>query len=190
MMPVTPHTAEELWESAGFDGLVSACQLPGADPGAISAASEYGETRIRDVMSDITEIRKIAGIEPSRIILYTSAEWKREVMRKGAAMMTEGTLTVPALTKACMSDDAIKRNGKVAQELAKKVAIEFPRSSVEAKRPVYETDETALLSGAAGFLSEETGLKVEVFSADAEDLYDPQNKARAAAPGRPAILLE
>ena len=111
-------------------------------------------------------------------------------MRKGAAMMAEGTLTVPALTKACMSDDAIKRNGKAAQELAKKVAIEFPRSTVEAKRPVYETDETALLSGAAGFLSEETGLKVEVFSADAEDLYDPQNKARAAAPGRPAILLE
>ena len=190
MMPVTPHTAEELWESAGFDGLVSACQLPEADPDAISAASEYGENLIRDVMSDITEIRKIAKMEPSRIVLYTSAEWKREVMRKGAAMLAEGELTVPGLTKACMSDESIKRNGKAAQELAKKVAIEFPRSSPESKRPLYETDEFSLLSSAKGFLAEETGLEVEVLSADSEGLYDPQNKARAAAPGRPAILLE
>ena len=136
-------------------------------------------------MSDITEIRKIAKMEPTRIVLYTSAEWKREVMRKGAAMLAEGGLTVPALTKACMSDESIKRNGKAAQELAKKVAIEFPRSSPESKRPLYETDEFSLLSSA-----EETGLEVEVLSADAEGVYDPQNKARAAAPGRPAILLE
>ena len=190
MMPVTPHTAEELWESAGFDGLVSANQLPEADPEMISAASEYGENLIRDVMSDIIEIRKIAGIEPTRIILYTSAEWKREVMRKAAAMMQDGKLTIPDLTKACMSDENIKRNGKAASELAKKVAVEFPRSTVEAKRPVYETDETALLTSAIGFLSDETGLKVDVYSADAEDLYDPQKKSRAASPGRPAILLE
>ena len=47
-----------------------------------------------------------------------------------------------------------------------------------------------MLSSAKGFLAEETGLEVEVLSADAEGVYDPQNKARAAAPGRPAILLE
>ena len=190
MMPVTPHTAEELWESAGFEGLVSANQLPEADPEMISAASEYGENLIRDVMSDITEIRKIAGIEPTRIILYTSAEWKREVMRKAAPMMQDCRLTIPDLTKACMSDENIKRNGKAASELAKKVAVEFPRSTIEAKRPVYETDETALLTSAIRFLSDETGLKVDVYSADAEDLYDPQKKSRAASPGRPAILLE
>ena len=50
--------------------------------------------------------------------------------------------------------------------------------------------ETALLTSAIGFLSDETGLKVDVYSADAEDLYDPQKKSRAASPGRPAILLE
>ncbi len=190
MMPITPHTAEELWESAGFDGLVSAGQLPEADESRISPASEYGENLIRDIMSDITEIRKIAGIEPKRIVLYTSADWKREVMRKAAAMMADGKLTVPDLTKACMSDENIKKNGKAASELAKKVAIEFPRSTIESKRPVYETDESALLGSAKAFLSDETGLDVEVLSADQPDLYDPQNKARAAAPGRPAILLE
>lgn len=190
MMPVTPHMAEELWERAGFEGLVSASLLPAADVSLISPTAEYGEDLIREVMSDITEIRKIAGIDARRVVLYTSAEWKREVMRRGAAMMEAGTLTVPDLTKACMSDEAIRANGKAASELAKKVAIEFPRSSLETKRLLFETDEYALLESAAGFLADETGLEVEVHSADEDGVYDPQKKARAAAPGRPAILLE
>ena len=160
------------------------------DQSVISAASEHGEDMIRDVMSDITEIRKIAGIEAKRVVLYTSPEWKREVMRRAAAMRESGELSVPALTKACMTDEAIKRNGKAASELAKKVAIDFSRSEPGAWEPVYSTDEFALLSGAKEFLSDEIGLEVDVLSADAEDVYDPQKKARAAAPGRPAILLE
>ena len=57
-------------------------------------------------------------------------------------------------------------------------------------KPVYETDEQAFLESAVGFLSDELGLEVAVYRADAEGVYDPQNKARQAAPGRPAILLE
>ncbi|MBR6204159.1 MAG: leucine--tRNA ligase [Candidatus Methanomethylophilaceae archaeon] len=190
MMPVTPHTAEELWEHAGFEGLVSAGQLPEADSAKISAGAEYGENLIRDIMSDIGEVRKIAKIEPSRIILYTSPKWKRDVMSRAVEMLDKGELSVPALTKACMSDEAIKKNGKAASELAKKVAVDFARSSADSKRPLFETDEFALLSGAKDFLADETGLPVEIMDADAEGIYDPQNKARAAVPGRPAIFLE
>ena len=35
-------------------------------------------------------------------------------MRRAAAMRESGELSVPALTKACMTDEAIKRNGKAA----------------------------------------------------------------------------
>jgi len=111
-------------------------------------------------------------------------------MRKAAAMKESGELSIPSLTKACMSDEAIKRNGKAASELAKKVALDFSRSDLSAWTPVFESDEYALLDGARGFLSDELGLQVDVFRADSEGLYDPQNKARQAAPGRPAILLE
>ncbi len=190
MMPVTPHTAEELWEAAGFDGLVSAQELPEPDQSLISESAEYGETKLRDLMSDIIEVRKFVGIDAKRVVLYTSPEWKREVMRRGAAMKEAGTLSVPELTKACMSDETIKRNGKAASELAKKVAIDFSRSDLAMWKPVYETDEQAFLESAAGFLSDELGLEVAVYRADAEGVYDPQNKARQAAPGRPAILLE
>ena len=188
MTPVTPHIAEEMWESCGFEGLASASQLP--EPSGISAEAEYGEDLIREVMSDIGEVRKIAKIEPSKIILYTSAGWKRNVMAQAASMASDGSLSVPALTKWCMSDESIKRNGKAASEFAKKTAVEFSRSSPGSRRPVFETDERALLSSAKAFLSEETGLPVEVYGADDDGLYDPQGKSKAASPGRPAILLE
>lgn len=124
------------------------------------------------------------------MVLYTSPEWKREVMRRAAVMKEAGELTVPGLTKACMSDETIKRNGKAASELAKKVAIDFSRSDLAQWEPVYSSDEFALLDGAKAFLSDELGLQIDVYPADSEGLYDPQNKARQAAPGRPAILLE
>jgi leucyl-tRNA synthetase len=175
MMPVTPHIAEELWEQAGFEGLVSSNQLPIADETKISVSAEYGENLLRDVMSDITEIRKIAGIEVKKIVLYTSAQWKKDVMN---------------LTKACMAREDLRKNGKAVSSLAQKVAVEFQRSTVEQKLPVVETDETRLFSDAAAFLSEENGVPVEVYFADAEGIYDPQGKAKVAIPGRPAIYLE
>jgi leucyl-tRNA synthetase len=190
MMPVTPHIAEELWEQAGFEGLVSAGQLPEADMSVISAEAEYGEGLIRDLMSDIAEVRKIVDIEPTKVAVFTTPAWKRAVMEKARDMQATGTLTVPDLIKACMADDAIKSNGKAASEMAKKVAVDFSRSAPGSKDAVLSTDEYALLHSAEQFLSDETGLEVRVYSADAEGIPDPNNKARQAAPGRPAISLE
>jgi len=190
MMPVTPHIAEELWEQAGFEGLVSAGQLPEADASLISAEAEYGEGLIRDLMSDIAEVRKIVDIKPTKVAVFTTPAWKRAVMEKARDMQSAGTLTVPDLIKACMADDAIKSNGKAASEMAKKVAVDFSRSAPGSKDAVLSTDEYALLHSAEQFLSEETGLEVRVYSADAEGIPDPNNKARQAAPGRPAISLE
>ncbi len=190
MMPVTPHTAEELWSQAGFEGLVSAGQLPEPDQSKISASAEYGENLIRDLMSDITEIRSIAKIDVNKIVLYTSAQWKKDVMSLALDMVKDGKLTIPDLTKACMAKEELRKNGKAVSSLAQKVAVEFQRSSIEQKQPIVETDETVLLKDAAAFLSEENGVPVEVYSGDDADRYDPQDKAKVAVPGRPAIYLE
>ncbi|MBO5547153.1 MAG: leucine--tRNA ligase, partial [Candidatus Methanomethylophilaceae archaeon] len=123
-------------------------------------------------------------------VLYTSAQWKKDVMSMALDMMKEGKLTIPDLTKACMANEELRKNGKAVSSLAQKVAVEFQRSTVEQKLPLVITDETALFSSAAKFLSEENGVPVEVYSADADGIYDPQGKAKVAVPGRPAIFLE
>ncbi|UAL07116.1 MAG: leucine--tRNA ligase [Candidatus Methanogranum gryphiswaldense] len=188
MMPITPHVAEELWSIAGFQGLVSAAQFPEARE--ISSNTEYNEDFIRGVMSDIAQIRKVANIEPKNIVIYTSPAWKVEVMTFALEMMKDGNLDIPSLTKRCMADENMRKNGKAVSEFAKKTATEFIRSTVDAKRPIVELDETAFLRSCEGFLSTELGTSVKVYSADQEELYDPQNKSKVAVPGRPAILLE
>lgn len=188
MMPVTPHVAEELWSMAGFEGLVSAAEYPEAHK--ISAKAEYGEDFVRNVMSDIIQIKKVANIDPKRIIIYTSPAWKVDVMKMALPMIEEGKLDIPSLTKKCMADAELRKSGKVVPDFAKKVATDFMRASPETVRSMIETDETALLRSCEAFLSEEMGTEVKVFSSDDSDLYDPQNKSKVAVPGRPAILLE
>ena len=64
MMPVTPHTAEEMWEQSGFDGMVSEAQFPEYDPAKYSADAEYGEDLIRNILSDSAQIIKVTGMQP------------------------------------------------------------------------------------------------------------------------------
>jgi len=188
MMPVTPHCAEELWEMAGFEGLASSSQYP--VPTEASPSAEYGEDLLRSVMSDIMQIVKVTKMEPERVIMYTSPAWKVKVMRHALDMISEGGLTIPGLTKRCMSDPDIRSNGKAASELAKKVATELSRTSPENRTAAVELDETSFLSSAAEFMTSELGFPIQVLSGDADGLYDPQGKSRAAVPGRPAIYLE
>jgi leucyl-tRNA synthetase len=188
MMPITPHCAEELWDIAGFEGMVSEAQLPEAEE--VSPCAEYGEELIKSIMSDVGQVVKVAKIEPKRAIIYTSPAWKVKVMDIAIGMLAEGNLTIPDLTKKCMADPDIRSNGKAASEMAKKVAVDFARATPESKMAMVRTDETALLSAASGFLGSELGFGVEVVSADDGGKYDPQGKAKVAVPGRPAIYLE
>ncbi|MDD4185329.1 MAG: leucine--tRNA ligase [Candidatus Methanomethylophilaceae archaeon] len=188
MMPVTPHMAEEMWEAAGFDGLVSEAQLPEA--GERSVPAEYGEDLIREVMSDAQQIIKVTGIEPKRMVLYTAPSWKIGILGKALELQEKGELSIPSLTKACMSDPDIKVHGKAASDMARKTAEDMMRLPAGSMRPMFESDERAHLAAAAGFLSKEMGLEAEVYSSDEEGRYDPGDKARMAVPGRPAIYLE
>ena len=188
MTPVTPHVAEEMWSMTGFDSLVSSSLIP--DAGPISCSSEYREAFIRDVMSDVAQIKKVTSAEPKKIFLYTTPSWKAEVMRMGLDMAESGILDIPSLTKKCMADEAMRKNGKAVSEFVKKAVTDLTRSSSVSKKDMAETDEYSLLVSAKDFLREELCADVEIFSADDGNTYDPQNKSKAAVPGRPAIYFE
>jgi len=187
MCPVTPHTSEELWESYGYKGLVSSADHPEYDERKISTSAEFGEELIRNVMSDIGQIMKVTGLDAKRIILYTSPEWKIKMLRMASDLKDSGKLDIPGLTKAAMSDEVIRSNGKAASELAKKYATDIQRNAYSLD--VLHLNEYEHLSGAAEFMGSELNVKVEVIAADNAE-YDPANKSKAAIPGRPAIYLE
>ena len=188
MAPITPHLAEEMWNAAGFEGLVSSSLIP--DAGPLSDSAEYGEEFIREVMSDVAQIKKVTSSDPKKIFLYTSPSWKTDVVRMGLEMAENGTLDIPSLTKRCMADEALRKNGKAVSEFVKKVVTDLTRAASGSKKSMAEADEYSLLSSAKDFLTEELDAQVEIFSSDDASAYDPQNKSKVAVPGRPAIYLE
>ncbi|MDR1404367.1 MAG: leucine--tRNA ligase [Candidatus Methanoplasma sp.] len=188
MTPITPHIAEEMWSLAGFGSLVSLMQIPEAGP--MSGSAEYGEELIREIMSDVSQIRKVTGADPKKIILYTSPSWKKDVLRMSLDTADGEYPDIPALTKRCMADENMRKNGKAVSEFVKKVVTDLARSSSESKIRMASIDEYLILASAKDFLREELGAEIDVFSADSPEIYDPQNKSRAAVPGRPAIYLE
>ncbi len=189
MCPITPHSAEEAWESFGGEGLISNADYPvsmGTD-----ASSELAESYLRDVLEDINEIVRVTGMAPTKLHLYTAPEWKSKVSEMAVLMAREGNLSIPALTKSAMQDEAVRVHGKAASEFAKKTAQDtMRRSPAELERLSAPMDENSLLQQAKSFIEDEFGCNVAVHSADSESIHDPQSKAKAAAPLRPAIYLE
>lgn len=191
MAPITPHIAEELWERMGEKGFVSIAPYPQAAEAQLDPSAEVAEDYLAAVMSDINEILKVTGITPRKVMLYTTPRWKSEVFAIALEQAGEKKLTVPGLTKAVMSRDELKRQGKEAADFARRTAEDLmKRSETEMVRLSTALDEHAYLTAAAGFLSKELGAEVAVYSADDKDAPDPQRKARAAQPRRPAIYVE
>ena len=190
MMPITPHNAEELWEEFGFEGMVSEAQLPEVDHSSRSVITEYSEDFLGNVMSDISEIIKVTGMEPKKIVVYTAPQWKIDVYQKALALHKDGKLDIPTLTKTCMADEALRSKGKAVSDLARKTAQDYMRLPSEKLEAVAGADELKHLTSAKDFMSKEIGYPIEVYSADDENRYDPSGKAKVAGPGKPGIYLE
>lgn len=92
-----------------------------------------------------------------------------------------------------MYDESIKNNSKEALNLAKKVVIDFLKSTpdnITNNSIILEADEISILSSATKFIHDEVGVKIEIYTADQVGVYDPQNRSKRAVPGKPAIYLE
>ena len=191
MAPITPHVAEEMWVGIGEKGFVSIAPYPTAEELPSDAVAEAAENYLEEVMTDINEILKVTGIAPRRIFIYTTPQWKKDVLAIGLGLMGDKQLSIPGLTKAVMARDDLKRRGKDSADFARKTAEDLmKRSETELLKLAMDIDENAYLMDAAVFLAKELGCEVEIHSADDATAPDPQKKARAAQPHRPAIFVE
>ena len=127
------------------------------------------------------EMRR-SGAEDDSII-----ETAFDAGRKAASRM----LTIPSFTKAVMANNELKKRGKESADFARKLAEEFNRKSdAEIAKATLDLNEYEYLKEAESFLASELGCDVKVYSADDSDAPDPQKKARASAPKRPAIYID
>ncbi len=151
MAPITPHTAEEMWEHLGKEGLVAKARFPCADAAEMSQAAELAEDYVRKLLEDVNEIVKVTKIAPKRVLVYTAPEWKEKVLQKAIALFRDNELKVPTLTKQVMQDEDIKRHGKEASDLARKMAEDLTRRSAdEVERMAVRFDELGVPAPGGG----------------------------------------
>lgn len=193
MAPFTPHLCEEIWAEMGHetDDPISLATYPEYDESLVDNNAEAAEELIDSTLSDIEEITKVTGMKPSKVILYTAAEWKTEAFNKALAMHAEGTLNPGVLIKELMQKPEMKRYGKEIPKFAKKLVEDIKAMNDEKFRIMsgFTLTEKEALDEANAFFERELGCKVEVFN-EGDNPYDPENKARFAAPFRPAIYIE
>ena len=185
MSPFTPHVCEELWAAGLGEGYASLAVWPVADEALIDVKAEKAEDLLERTLNDVQEIVNVTKAKPSKITLYTSPAWKREMLRLAVESAAGGKLDMSALMKAAMATPAIAEHKKDAPKYAQKLAKAAHSLSAEA----LGLDEFETLTREKAYLAAAMGVPVEVFSAD-EAGEDPKGKSRQAEPGRPAIYIE
>ncbi len=191
LSPFTPHICEEIWQGLGREGFVSVARFPIRNESKVNAISEVSEELVRLTMEDASEILKVTKLTPKKITLYSTPQWKRAAYKKAAGMAGKGELTVSAYMKNAKDEPVLAKNMKELSKFAPKMIETLNRMSAsDLVKYTADIDEKRALDEARPFYSTEFNCEVNVYSADDENKYDPQGKAKAAMPMRPAIFVE
>ncbi|MET1123984.1 MAG: leucine--tRNA ligase [Archaeoglobaceae archaeon] len=167
LAPFTPHICEELWHMK-HDTFVSLESYPEYDESKIDEEAEAVEEYLMRLIEDIKEIKKFAkGAKVAYVAV--ADEWKVRVARVVAESGSIGEAM-----KRLMSDGELRRRAREVSNLVKKL--------FEEKTMIV--DEEKVIRSNADFIEAETGLKVVL---DASKV--PEDKLRAAIPGKPAIYV-
>ncbi len=173
LAPVVPHVCDEIWENIGKEGFASVAEWPLPEKEKIDEEVIEVEQFVERLIDDLLEIKRVAKLEKAqKAYVYTAEDWKWDVIE-----VVRDEKDVGAAMKKAMESEKIREHGKEASKFIPKVVKEriFP----------VRVNEREILEEAKEFVSSEVGLTIEV---DAE--YDPQNKKKAALPGKPGIYIE
>lgn len=191
MAPITPHFAEELWEKTGNSSLVSVESFPEPCDDWKSPEAELEENYLRAVCSDISEILKVTGISPKRIVLTVAPTWKNVVCSIAVETIRAGQKDIGEVIKKAMAVPELAEMKGEVPKFVKMLMGDLQRTTLEQlSLLLLKMDEYDTLESARKFLSEEFHSEILVQKADSPRLYDPARKARTAKPRRPAIYAE
>jgi leucyl-tRNA synthetase len=204
MSPFTPFIAEELWELFGFSGetennklgFVATDVFPEFNPETQYKHAEVFENYLKSVTEDINEIIKVIKKKPEKVIIYTTPTWKQKMHELAFELLADDNLDMGSLMQKAMAVPEIKPQGKAAPAVAQRLVKELSKlrgvkdREKERQELEKELNEYEYLTNAAGFLENQFGCKIRIYSADDDSAPNPGNKLKAAMPGRPAIYIE
>src|SRR5438046_2959048 len=190
LAPFAPHVAEEIWHRIGGGGLGVDAAYPEVNEKEIDSRAEAAEALLQSTLSDIREIRKVTGLVPKRIALYTAPSWKSRVHEIARGLAGGGSLSMNVLMEKALSEPGMRDLAKEVAAYAKQVAEELRHARPEELDRFGSADAFAMFRENAHFLTQELAAKDDRVRADDPRRWDPMKKADRAVPGRPAIYVE
>ncbi len=170
LAPFTPHICEEIWHWK-HDTFISLERYPEYDDSKVSPELELSERYLESLIDDIVEVKKFVS-NPSKVYIAFAEEWKRKALEvaKEKGSMKE-------VMKELMKDERLRKISKEVQSFLKRVFKEG--------KELIEIDERKIVAEAKKFIERETRLQVVL---DRDTI--PDEKRKAAMPGKPAIYIE
>lgn len=173
LAPFAPHICEEIWHWK-HDSFISLEKYPEYDESKIDVEAEVVEDYVRTLLEDIKEVLKF--VESPKVVYIAPAEqWKNEV-----AEIAFKAKDMKEAMKQIMSDGRFKEMAKEVSAFVKRVFREKKEG-----RTFIPINEEEVIKENLEFLEKELGVKVVV---DASAV--PEDKRKAAMPGKPAIYAE
>lgn len=194
LAPFAPHTCEELWHRMGMGGFVFGADWPKVDEKLVDVMAEFSEDYLSRVIEDLGEVLSVVKLEkPNRICLYAAQDWKWRAYRMVIDRLRGGKVDMGELIKTATKELGVRQYAAELAKYIQRIVHDLRSVSQEqlANLATVEIDEIQILTDSAEFISKQFGVKVvQVFKADEQARYDPQDRARLAVPLRPAIYVD
>ncbi len=184
IQPLIPHIAEELWHRMGNETFVSLEPWPEADKSLINEEVDVAINLVDRVISDIQEILRVTNIKPKTVHLYVGPPIEYyEIVKEASRLINEGK-TMGEAIRSIISEPRFRRMSNVVANLVSKyIDGTIPRNIISRDVEIRVFEEMRR------YIAYKVNAEVVIQDAT-KPTYDPENRARNALPGRPAIYIE
>ena len=193
LSPFAPHIAEEIWERLGNSELASKSAWPSSIGIEIDSKSIQTETLLKSIIDDINNILKVTKISPKKITIYTAEQWKSKAYNSILKNVLDGQTNIGTIIKSLIANKETEQIKK-DPDFVKKTLNDILSEPVELRKGrmnIDQIDEKQIISSElSSLVKNDYDVELSVFSESDSEKYDPKNKAKAARPFKPAILIE
>jgi len=193
LSPFAPHIAEEIWEKLGNSELASKSAWPSSVGIEIDSKSIQTETLLKSIIEDINNILKVTKISPKKITVYTAEQWKSKAYNSILKNVLDGQTNIGIIIKSLIANKETEQIKK-DPDFVKKTLNDILSEPVELRKGrmnIGQIDEKQIISSElSSLVKNDYNVELSVFSESDSEKYDPKNKAKAARPFKPAILIE
>ena len=182
LAPFIPFAAEELNSKMGAKGLISTADWPSVVDFQSDDTAEISELLVTKVIEDARNLLKIIKEKKSTLTIYVSSDGAKSFFLEMASAEREKADRGTVIRKFASSGIKPERVIRLLHELGEELTGRLLSSK--------GYDEFKVLDSAARFVSDEVGIRVQVFKAGTKEAKDPANKAKDALPFKPSFYLE